>query len=452
MAARTGHAIVVGASMAGLVTARVLADRFEQVTIIERDELPAEPDPRKGVPQGRHAHGLLAAGEQMLVKLFPGIVEELVDGGAQRLDFARDTRWFQFGGYRTNETNDALMTTFFSRPFLEDIVRRRVFDVANITVRAGAVRALCSTGGRVTGVTLADGCDLASELVVDCSGRGSQASQWLESLGYERPPVSQVKIDMGYATRLLRRTPDHPQHTALISIATPPDLQRMAVMFPIEGDRWIVTLCGFHGDHAPTDDAGFLAFAESLPTSDIADLIRGGEPLTPVMTHRLPSNQWRHFDKCKRMPAGFVALGDSVCSFNPIYGQGMTSAALQAEALGEVVDKVGGRAEQLPKVFYAKAKKIINVPWTMAAGADFLMPQTTGPKPPLCDFINRYIAKAFIAAQYDPVVNDQMARVQNLLALPPSLLTPKMQIRVRRVAKRGPKGAPARAEAVRSAA
>jgi len=169
-------------------------------------------------------------------------------------------------------------------------------------------------------------------------------------------------------------------------------------------------------------------------------VIRTAEPLTPIVTHRLPSNQRRHFERCKRTPAGFVALGDSICSFNPIYGQGMTSAALQAAALGSVIEGLGAASDRLPKVFYGKAKKVINVPWSIAAGGDFLMPETTGPKPPMCDPINRYLKKAFIAAHYDPVVNDQIARVQNLLAMPPSLLTPKMQWHVRRAAKRGPAG------------
>jgi 2-polyprenyl-6-methoxyphenol hydroxylase-like FAD-dependent oxidoreductase len=440
MRARSGHAVVIGGSMAGLVTARVLADRFEVVTIVERDELPGGPQTRKGVPQGRHAHGLLAAGEQVLAELFPGIVDELVDGGAVRLDFAPGARWFQAGGYRTTTTNQQLYATFFSRPFLEDVVRRRVLALDNVTLRPGSVATLATRHGAVAGVALADGTELASDLVVDASGRGSQATRWMEALGYDAPPVSHVKIDMGYATRLLRRTPDHPQHTAIVTISAPADGERLGVMFPIEGDRWILTLCGFHGDHSPTDDDGFLAFAESLPTPDIADVLRTAEPLTPVMTHRLPSSQWRHFERCKRVPAGFLALGDSICSFNPIYGQGMSSAALQAATLGKVIDKVGAQSPRLPKAFYAKAKKVISVPWQIAAGADFTMPETTGPKPPLCNLINRYLANAFVAAQHDAVVNDQIARVQNLLALPPSLLTPRMQLRVRRFAKRGPVG------------
>jgi 2-polyprenyl-6-methoxyphenol hydroxylase-like FAD-dependent oxidoreductase len=200
-------------------------------------------------------------------------------------------------------------------------------------------------------------------------------------------------------------------------------------------------LCGFHGHHAPTDDAGYLACAESLPVPDIAEILRDAEKLTPIVTHRMPSNQWRRFEKCKRVPAGFVALGDSICSFNPIYGQGMTSAALQADALAKVIDNAGATSPRFPQAFYAKAKKVISVPWSMATGGDFLMPETTGPKAPLTDQLNRYIKKVFIAAQHDAVVNDQLALVQNLLAAPPTLLTPRMQLRVRRGAKLGPVGA-----------
>jgi 2-polyprenyl-6-methoxyphenol hydroxylase-like FAD-dependent oxidoreductase len=452
MTSKPGHAIVVGASMAGLVTARVLADRFESVTIVERDTLPDSSEPRKGVPQGRHAHGLLAAGERVMAELFPGFVDELTAGGAQVLDFAPDARWYQFGGYRTTETHQKLRATFMSRPFLEGVVRGRVLSLSNVALRAGALAGLVGREGRVTGVELDDGSRISSELVVDCSGRGSQASRWLEALGYDAPPVAHVKIDMGYATTFLRRTADHPQGTAIITIGQPPESKRLAVMFPIEGDRWILTLCGFHGDHAPTDDAGFLAFAESLPVPDVADILRDAEKLTPIVTHRMPSNQWRHFEKCTRAPAGFVALGDAVCSFNPIYGQGMTSAALQAEALGNVIDKVGARSTRFPKAFYAKAKKIISVPWSMATGGDFLMPETTGPKAPFTDALNGYIKKAFIAAQHDPVVNDQLALVQNLVAPPPTLLAPKMQIRVRRSARLGPVGAVRKAPKVNAIA
>jgi 2-polyprenyl-6-methoxyphenol hydroxylase-like FAD-dependent oxidoreductase len=350
---RNGHAVVIGGSLAGLFAARVLADRFERVTVVERDVVPDGPQARKGVPQGRHAHALLVSGEQVIRDLFPGLVEELVDGGAVRMNFLSDGSWWQGGGYRVQRGSD-LEATSFSRPFLEDGVRRRVRCLTNVLFRCGAVRDLVARSGRAVGVEVEDGEEGAlvdADLVVDASGRGSHATRWLEKLGYPAPPTSHVHVDIGYASRLLRRTPGQPgDRRYILTISTPP-CTRIGVAVPIEGDRWLVTLAGSHGDHAATDDAGFLAYAESLPTPEIADLLRVAAPLSSIVTHRLRSSQWRRFDKLRRTPAAFVVIGDAICSFNPIYGQGMSSAALQAVALGQVVDRFGAADPNMPRCF-----------------------------------------------------------------------------------------------------
>jgi 2-polyprenyl-6-methoxyphenol hydroxylase-like FAD-dependent oxidoreductase len=441
---RAGHAVVVGASMGGLLTARVLADRFERVTVLERDALPTDAQSRKGVPQGRHAHGLLAAGERVLRDLFPGLMEELIEGGAFRGGQLADARWWQFDGYRLRDADD-VDGTLLSRPYLEDGVRRRVLALDNVVVRDGvSVLGLVARDGRVVGLDIDDGNGartLDADFVVDCAGRGSRATRWLTDLGYDAPKVSQVKIDMGYASRTYRRVPDATRDWAYaVSIQTPPAGKRLGVMFPIEDDRWMVTLCGFFGDHAPTDDDGFLSFARTLPTGEIAHVVATAEPLTPAVTHRLPSNQWRHYEKLARVPAAFVALGDSICSFNPIYGQGMTSAALQAVALGACLDRDGVTSPRVPKRFYRAAKKVVSIPWQIAAGADFIFAETTGPKPPMTDAVNRYIRKVFVAAQYDPVVARALVEMMNLLAPPPSLMRPAIYRRVRAAVKRGPAG------------
>ena len=439
------NVVIVGGSLAGLLTARVLADRSDHVTIVDRDVLPAGPEARKGVPQGRHAHGLLPAGERVIAELFPGLLEELVAAGAQRVT-PPEGKWWQAGGYRI-ECPDAAASTFFSRPFLEWGVRRRVEALPNVVIVRASARRLVAEGDRVVGLEIAtdDGAvsTLTADLVVDSSGRGSQASRWLADLGYDEPPVAQVHIDMGYASRLYSRTPGRvADHSWYVTVGDVPATKRFGVAFPIEDDRWIVTLGGCHRDHPPTDDAGYLAFAESLPAGDIADVIRNEEPAGPVITHRLPSNQWRHYDALKRHPAGFVALGDSICSFNPIYGQGMSSAAQQAAALGACIDRAGLDAPDLWRTFYRKAKKVIANPWGIAAGADFVFPETTGPKPPGTDFINRYVGKVAVAAQHDVKVANALWDVQGLLAPPPSLMKPTMLVRVLRNARRGPTGNP----------
>ena len=321
-------AVVVGASVAGLLAARVLADRVEQVTIVERDDLPDQPADRKGVPQGRHAHGLLPSGERVLRSLFPGMMEDLAAGGAQRTTTS-SVKWWQFGGYRV--AVPGMTGMFFSRCFLENMLRQRVLDLPHVSLVRAGVQGLAVESGRARGVVAEVGSQsqrIPGDLVLDASGRGCHAARWLEAAGFSAPDVAQVTIDMAYATRLYRRTPGRlPDDTWIITIADPDGNRRFGVAFPIEGLRWIITLAGVHGDRAPTEDAGFLEFAETLPTGDVAGVIRHEEPLTPIVTHRLPSNQWRHFEKLDRHLPGFLAIGDAICSFNPIYGQGMSSAA-----------------------------------------------------------------------------------------------------------------------------
>ncbi|MGZ4676918.1 MAG: NAD(P)/FAD-dependent oxidoreductase [Acidimicrobiia bacterium] len=435
----SNHAVVLGASLAGLAAARVLSDHVDHVTVLDRDDLPDGPVPRKGVPQGRHAHGLLAAGGEVIGELFPGLDEQLVADGAQLLRAVADTRWYQFGGYRTRETTAELPAPFFSRPLLEHAVRRRVTALRNVEIRTGVRVERLSGTDRVDGVVLAGGDNLSADLVVDCTGRSSQVDTWMRDLGYAAPETSNVHIDMGYASRFLHRSPTDPVVGEwVVCVSSPPDVMRGGVMFPVDGDRWIVTLFGFHGHHPPTDDAGFLAFAEGLPTDDIASVLRQAAPATDAVPHRMASDQRRHFERLKRVPAGYVALGDVIASFNPVYGQGMSSALLQARALGSALGRVADvRSPSLPADFYKRAKKIVDMPWQIAAGGDFMMPETSGPKPPGTDLVNRYLAKAFVAAQHDPVVNDAVVRVQNLLAPPPSLMRPALMRRVLRGARRG---------------
>jgi 2-polyprenyl-6-methoxyphenol hydroxylase-like FAD-dependent oxidoreductase len=413
--------------------------------VVDRDALPEGPASRKGVPQGRHAHGLLPSGERVLADLFPGLLDELVAAGAQRVQ-TTDGRWWQGGGYRI-DCPGAPSATFFSRPFLEWGARQRVEALSNVSFVRASARRLLASGGRVDGVEVEaedDGRrELAADLVVDATGRGSQASRWLEELGYGAPPVAQVRIDMAYSSTVLTRTPGRlPDRSWFVTVGDVPRSKRFGVAFPIEGDRWIVTVGGCHGDHPPTDDAGQLAYAESLPAGDIADVLRNESRLEPIVAHRLPSNQWRHFDALKRHPAGFLALGDSICSFNPIYGQGMSSAAQQAAVLATCVDRSGVQDPQLWRAFYRKAKKVIANPWAIAAGADFIFPETTGPKAPGTDLINRYLARVAVASQHDVAVAAALWDVQGLLAPPPSLLRPSMAIRVLRAARKGPLGTP----------
>jgi 2-polyprenyl-6-methoxyphenol hydroxylase-like FAD-dependent oxidoreductase len=426
--------------MAGLAAARVLADRFEEVTVLDRDELPDAPVPRAEVPQGRHPHLLLAAGAQLLDGWFPGLTAELLAGGAEEVDLCADTYWHQGGGPARRPVSPARGPAM-SRPYLEWAVRRRVAALANVTIHdRTAVGGLDLDHERaaVRGVVLEDGQVVAADLVVDASGRQARTLPWLDDAGFESPPVSRVHVDTRYVSRTYRRTPSPHRDWKMAGIVDDPSSNRLALALPMEGDRWIVLFGGLHGESAPLDETERRAYAASYPSTAIAELLAECEPLSEVATHRFPASQRRHVEKLRRFPGGWVLLGDAVCSFNPIYGQGMTSAAQQAQVLGECLDRAGRVDTRMARRYFKAAARIVNVPWSMAVGSDFAYAGTTGPKPPGTDALNRYTDRLIVAAQHDDAVSVRFNEVVALLRRPEALLTPGMLYRVWRNGGRGP--------------
>lgn len=441
------HAIVLGASMAGLLTARVLSDHFDQVTLLERDAVHPEPESRKGQPQTRHLHGLLASGLSIMTRYFPDLPDALVAGGAVVQDIAETMQWYTYGGYR-QRFHMGMQAALMSRPFLESLIRQRTLARPNITLfDQCAVQDLLTTADhqRVIGVQVERRGDrnqretLRADLVVDCTGRGSRSPQWLHALGYAAPSESEVKVDVGYATRIFRRDPDDPRGRDWM-LCTPeaPAETRFGGLFPIEGNRWIASVGGWGGDHAPTDADRFLEFARSLPASDIYNIISRAESLSDVIPHKFSSSLRRHYEKLARFPEGYLVLGDAICSFNPTYGQGMTSAAMQAAELDALLTQQINRSDGIAPAFFKRTARIIDTPWQLAVGEDFRFPQTTGPKPQGVDLINRYVAQVHRATLVDAEVGRSFIKVMNLLAPPPSLMTPQMMWRVFRANRRQP--------------
>jgi 2-polyprenyl-6-methoxyphenol hydroxylase-like FAD-dependent oxidoreductase len=437
------QAIVMGASMAGLLTARVLSNHFAQVTILERDSVHDRPESRKGQPHTRHLHGLLATGFQIMTHYFPDLPEALTASGVLINDMAGAMQWYTHGGYR-KRFHMGLDGTTMSRPFLEHLVRQRVLALPNVTLLDNcSVKELLATPDRqrITGVVVEQrnqgkqATRLTADLIVDCMGRGSRTPQWLPELGYAPPPQSEVKVDVGYATRLYRRDPADPrgQQWMLITPEAPRET-RFGGMFAIEGDRWIVTLGGWGGDHAPTEEAAYLDFARQLPAPDVYNVISREEPLSDILVHKFPASLRRHYEKLARFPEGYLVLGDAMCSFNPTYGQGMSVAAMQVVELDRLLAKRPSPS-QLASAFFKQAAKVVDIPWQLAVGEDFRFPTTTGPKPPGTDLINRYVTRVNRATHHDEVVCAAFLRVMNLLAPPTSLFHPRIVWRVLRQQK-----------------
>jgi 2-polyprenyl-6-methoxyphenol hydroxylase-like FAD-dependent oxidoreductase len=245
---------------------------------------------------------------------------------------------------------------------------------------------------------------------------------------------------VGYATRVYRRRPEDFDLIGAKLLMVSPDApyhKRSGFMFPIEDDRWIVTLGGWAGDHAPTDERGFLEYARTLAAPDIYQLLLKLEPLGDIITYKLPSNLRRHYEKLPRFPEGYLVIGDAVCSFNPVYGQGMTSAAMQVAELDRALSERATLAG-LARRYFKRSARVVDLPWQMTAGEDFRFPETTGPKQPGTDFINAYVSRVNVASHTDPVVGRAFLEVMNLMKPAPSLMQPRILWHVLRARRATP--------------
>ena len=327
----------------------------------------------------------------------------------------------------------ALLAT---RPLIEAGVRARVSALPNVRVvdRCG-VRGVVANAERtrVTGVRLQRSGDdsndevLPADLVVDASGRGSQAPAWLNALGYPEPEEELVEVGMGYSSRFYRRDPRHLGGDLILNVACSPKNRRGCGMAAQEGDRWLVTLGGYFGDFPPTDETGFLEFVRSLAAPEVYEVIRASTPLSDPVAYRFPANRRRRYEHLKRFPEGFLVIGDGICSFTPIYGQGMTVAAMEAVALRDCLE---AGTQRLAQRFFTQASKAIDAPWTITVGNDARLSGKAGARGPVERCLDRYMDRLHVAARHDPQVAAAFLRVANLLDAPTALLHPRVALRV----------------------
>jgi 2-polyprenyl-6-methoxyphenol hydroxylase-like FAD-dependent oxidoreductase len=429
------HAIVIGASMSGLLAARTLSDFYTAVTVLERDVFPAADTPRKGVPQGRHTHGLLARGSQVLEEFFPGYNDEVVaESGGLLGDVANDVIWMSHNVTLANGKSD-LIGLLASRPVLEGHLRRRLLKLPNVrAIENCAVRGLASDPARtrVTGVRIrVDGRPeetVNADLVVDATGRGSSSAMWLEELGYQAPASEKVEVGIGYMTRTYRRRPSDLGGKLGIVVAGSAPNWRNGVMLAQESDSWTVSTGGFLGDEAPDNDHDFLAYLATLPTMAIHDVVARAEPIGDYRRYRYACSLRRRYEKLARFPDNYLVFGDAICSFNPVYGQGMTTAAQEALTLQQCFLRAG--VDELAQRFFKRAAKIVDIPWNIAVGNDLRNPYVKGARPPMLRFFNWYIGKFHLAAAHDSTLATAFLKVVNLMIPPTSLLSPAIGWRV----------------------
>src|SRR5262249_9785550 len=357
-----------------------LSPCLDEVSLVEREEIPAQPANRRGVSQGRHIHGLLGGGRQALEALFPGITDEWLARGALLGDVTDDVLWCNEGAFHFRFHSN-LTGVLLSRPLLEYQVRARTLALPNVRIQRAEATGLSidHSGRRVTGVEVrranGDSESLEAELVVDASGRGSRAPTWLAAAGLPVPGVENVQVNLAYVTRYYRRRPtDLGDLNGVVVVGTPAHPRSGAILAQ-EDDRWVLTFIGYAGDAAPTAVDGFLASARTLPIPHIATFLATAEPVTEFFVTRFASNQRHRFERLANPPKGFLAFGDSISSLNPLYGQGMTLAAMEGVALQECLTS---GVHDLERRFYAAAGKLIDIPWSIAVGNDLRMPGVVG--------------------------------------------------------------------------
>jgi 2-polyprenyl-6-methoxyphenol hydroxylase-like FAD-dependent oxidoreductase len=416
------QAIVIGAGMGGLTAARVLADHFERVLVLERDALPADALDRHGVPQGRHVHALLASGQRALSELFPGFEGRLEGAGAVRLRVGLDIRVDRPGYHPFPQRDLGFDAYAMSRPLVELTVRRLAQEQRSIELRTGCqVQELVPSpdGAAVTGVRYTSPSGTAemvdAELVIDASGRGTPTIDALAAMGRAAPAETTIGVDLGYASAVFEIPNDAPKDwKGAFCLPGAGRASRGSLMLPLEGHRWIATVGGRHADQPPGDEQGFMEYAQKLRTQTIYNAIKHAKRLGEIARFRFNESVLRHYQRLENFPRGVLPIGDAICRFNPIYGQGMSVAAQEAVALRQLLARRVPLAE-LAREYFAEVARIVDTPWAQAAIPDFVHPDTRGERP--ADFeqtLKFGMALGRLAAS-DPAVHRLTSEVQHLL-------------------------------------
>ena len=441
------RAVVLGGSVAGLLAAQVLAERFATVVVVERDRLPNGAEPRRGVPQGKHIHGLLAGGQRAIEQLLPGLTKQLAADGVPVGDPLNDLR-LCLNGHHFRPGPSGLTLVSASRDLLEHHLRRRIRSLPAVRFRDRCdVVGLAEGGGRITGVRMLSRADdsveelLDVDLVVDATGRGSRAPVWLSDIGFPRPQEEQLRVDLGYTTRRYRLPPGALDGGLGLGVlqAPTPGHPRGAALARLEHDVWMLTLIGLGGDHPPALVEDFDRFAESVGSKDIHRLIRAAEPIDAPVGFRFPASTRRYYERT-RLPNNLVVLGDSLCSFNPVYGQGMSVAALEALTLARLL-----ATERVPSshVMMRALARIVDVPWQMAGAVDQAFLPSDQRQALRDRLMTAYVDRVQAAAEHDCVVGRAFLRVTGLVDPPGALLRPGLMWRTLRAPRAAHTSSPA---------
>jgi len=420
------RAVVIGAGIGGLAAAGALAQYFEQVDILERDRLAATAESRSGTPQDRHPHGLLAGGLRALDQIFPGFEGGLVAAGAVPVGFTRDVQFERPDVGALPKRDFGISTLCATRPLIELVLRRRAEALANITLRpASRVTGIvpAASGAGVRGVQFVNGSvgseTLDADLVMDASGRGAPTLALFDALGWDRPEMTEIGVDISYATAVVEIPPNATtEWKAVLTLPDPPHVALHAIIVPTEDGRWIIAIADHNATARIETWDAFLDASRSLITPTVYNALRYTQPPDGIRHYRFPVSTWKHFERLPRLPRGVLPVADALCRFNPIHGQGMSSAAKQARLLQDVLSRAVAEPDPIAAAqagFMTEVASVIETPWIMSTSADLAFPQTRGELPANFTEARQFEAALFRVAVADPIVHRAIIEVAQLL-------------------------------------
>jgi 2-polyprenyl-6-methoxyphenol hydroxylase-like FAD-dependent oxidoreductase len=416
------HAVIIGGSFSGLAAGRVLSEFFDRVTVLDRDTFPGQIEDRAGVPQARHVHGLLVRGLLEYEQLFPGFERLAVEKGATFHDHTLDFVVLRPNGWQPRYRSD-LRFLSASRELIESCVREIFRQTPNVELRERtAVTGLGINGLRCIGVLVPSGSGhretIEANLIVDASGSVSRAPMWLEQAGITPPRETVVDPLAGYASRWFQgpaKWPDDWWWWAGAYIRRRPDDLVEANFQLKEHNRWHLTLSGFDRRYPPTRENDFMASLTRLRSPLIAEMVRLMEPISAVYANRAIRNRWRHYERWNHRCDGFVAIGDAFVTYNPVYAQGMTAAALSAQMLSSCLNRYEPSSPEFSRAYHLAQAAVQHDPWMLSAGVDLRFPFTTGEKPLPIRLFNLYLDGIGLAAREDPLVRRRLVEVAQLM-------------------------------------
>ena len=380
-------AVVIGGSVTGLLAAHVLSNYFQEIIIVEKDDYENNSQVRVGTPQANHIHLLLVKGREILEEFFPELERDLMAGGANKIDFLNDGRYLLPSGW-AQKFHSGITTFTCTRTLLENTIRKQIQKNSKIKIEKNTnITSLTLEQPNKISLKTSNGEKIHGDLIVDCTGRNTKSPSWLEAIGYPKTKETRVDSFVGYATRRYVIPKNDRQWKMLVILNKPTTNPRTGVIYPIENGKWLVGLYGIGKNYPPVDEKGFLEFTKNLESSEFYDVLKDAVPDSDIHGYKVQGSRRFHYEDMEQWPDNFIVLGDAVSIFNPFYGQGMTSSALGAKILENML-KNGKMEEGFARKFQRRLAKKISLPWLLGTSEDMRWPTTVGKRP---DMITRMV-------------------------------------------------------------